>query len=97
LANLKLVCPLNWQWLTQLKANRLVDPDGSGNRPLRAVLIPRHGASVHLKGYGFIKVFKIATPDGGIEYWATSDLGMSVAQCAEYALCLWRIKEYHRG
>ncbi len=97
LENLKLVRSLNWQWLTQLKANRLVDPGGSGNRPIRAVLIPRHGAIVHLKGYGFIKVFKMATPDGGIEYWATSDLGMSVAQRAEYALYLWRIEEYHRG
>jgi putative transposase len=97
LENLKLVRSLNWPWLTQLKANRLVDPDGSGNRPIRAVLIPHHGAIVHLKGYGFIKVFKMATPDGSIEYWATSDLEMSIAQCAEYALYLWRIEEYHRG
>jgi hypothetical protein len=88
LENVKLVRSLNWQWLTQLKANRLVDPDGSGNRPIRAVLILRHGAIVHLKGYGFIKVFKMAPPDGGIAYWATSDLGMRIAQCAEDALYL---------
>ncbi len=97
LENVKLVRSLNWQWLTQLKANRLVDPDGSGNRPIRAVLILRHGAIVHLKGYGFIKVFKMAPPDGGIAYWATSDLGMRIAQCAEDALYLWRIEEDHRG
>ncbi|WP_322814008.1 transposase [Chloroflexus sp.] len=96
-AHVKLVRALNWQWLTQLNANRLVDPDGSDNRPIRAVLIPRHGAIVHLNGYGFINVFKIAPPDGGIAYWATSDLGMSVAQGAEYALYLWRIEAYHRG
>jgi hypothetical protein len=31
LEHLNLVCSLHWQWLTHLKANRLVDPDGSGN------------------------------------------------------------------
>jgi putative transposase len=97
LENLKLVRELGWSWLTQLKSNRLVDPNGSGNRPVSEVLIPRHGAVVHLKGYGFIKVFKIAAPNGDIEYWATSDLTMTIEQCADYALYLWRIEEYHRG
>ncbi|MGQ9742765.1 MAG: IS701 family transposase, partial [Chloroflexus sp.] len=41
--------------------------------------------------------FKSATPDGGIASWATSDLEMSVAQCAEDARCLWRIEASHRG
>lgn len=35
LANLKQVCDLGWHWLTQLKSDRLVDPDRSGNRPIR--------------------------------------------------------------
>ncbi len=97
LENLKLVRSLNWHWLTQLKANRMVDPDGSGNRPLREVLIPRHGVIVHLRGYGFIKVFKIVAPNGDIEYWATSDLTMTLEQLAEFTLWAWRIEEYHRG
>jgi hypothetical protein len=97
LENLKLVRSLGWQWLTQLKVNRLVDPDGSGNRPISEVLIPRQGAIVHLKGYRFIKVFKIAAPNGDIEYWATSDLTMNVEACAAYALQIWRIEDYHRG
>jgi putative transposase len=97
LKNLKLVRAFEWQWLTQLKANRLVDPEGTGNRPIREVLIPSHGLIVHLKGYGLIKVFKIAAPDGSIEYWATSDLTLTLEQCADNALHLWRIEEYHRG
>jgi hypothetical protein len=97
LKNLKLVRALEWQWLTQLKTNRLVDPDGTGNRPIREVLIPSHGLIVHLKGYGLIKVFKVAAPDGSIEYWATSDLTMTLEQCADNALHMWRIEEYHRG
>lgn len=74
-----------------------MDPARTGNRPIREVLIPRHGVIVHLKGYGLIKVFKIATPNGGSEYWATSDLTMTVERCAEEALRLWCIEEYHRG
>src|SRR5438093_13544828 len=34
LANLKLIGSFGLQWLTRLKANRLVNPDGAGTRPL---------------------------------------------------------------
>ena len=97
LENLKLLRSFSWHWLTQLKANRLVDPNRTGNRPISEVLIPHHGLIVHLKGYGLIKVFKIAAPDGSIEYWATSDLTMTLELCADYALQMWNIEEYHRG
>ena len=97
LENLKQVRNLKWQWLTQLKSNRLVDPHDAGNLPISLVVIPMHGLIVHLKGYGFIKVFKIAAPNGGVEYWATSDLQMNVEQLAERALQSWQIEEYHRG
>jgi len=97
LENLKQVRNLKWQWLTQLKSNRMVDPNDAGNLPISLVVIPMHGLIVHLKGYGFIKVFKIAAPNGGVEYWATSDLQMNVEQLAERALQSWQIEEYHRG
>ena len=65
-AHVTLVHPLTWQWLSQLNVHRLVDPDGAGNRPIRAVLIPRHGAIVHLTGYGCSNGFTMAPPAGGI-------------------------------
>src|SRR5215212_8576251 len=34
LDNLKCLRRLNWRWLTRLKSNRLVNPDGTGQRPL---------------------------------------------------------------
>src|SRR3954454_19944810 len=34
LENLKAIRAYAWHWLTRLKENRLVDPDGTGNRPL---------------------------------------------------------------
>jgi len=97
LHNLKVVRDLHWTWLTQLKANRLVDPARTGNQPVRDILIPRQGLTVHLKGYGFIKVFKIAAPNGRSEFWAISDLTMTIERCANEALRLWQIEEYHRG
>lgn len=97
LDNLKLIGKLPWLWLTQLKANRLVNPGGCGNQPLSAVLIPYYGLIVHLKGYGFIRVFKSATPNGDIEYWATNELTMTLELCAQEALHAWRIESYHRA
>jgi len=37
---------------------------------LNQVDIYQTGRSVHLKGYGMIKVFKIVRTDADIEYWA---------------------------
>jgi len=97
LDNLKLIRDLEWDWLTQLKSNRLVDPDDNGNRPISEIDIPRHGYRVHLKGYGWIKVFKTVGRDGDAEYWATSRLDMTLEECAFYALDAWQIEVFHRG
>lgn len=73
---------------------------------------PKSGTVVHLKGYGFIRVFKIVAPDGDIDavnaasggflrknvdYWATNDLQMSPLQRQQWAEFEWSIEEYHRG
>lgn len=97
LSNLKMVRACGWHWLTQLKANRRVDPDGAGNHAVSQIVLGRSGQVVHLKGYGFIRVFKIAAPDGSIEYWASSDLALTLEQLADEAAQTWRIEEYHRG
>ena len=62
LANLKFIRTLGWQWCARLKANRQVDPDRTGNRPLAHCAISAQGTVVHLKGYGMIKVFRIVSP-----------------------------------
>ncbi len=98
LANLKYVRSLGWHWFTRLKANRLVSVKGNRkNRPVSEWFIPRHGRVMHLKGYGWVKVFKTVTPDGREEYWATSRLDMTVGEAAEYALHAWQIEVYHQG
>jgi DDE superfamily endonuclease len=97
LANLKLVRSCGWRWLTQLQRNRLVNPDGTSNRPLGECAIAAGGTRVHLQGYGFIRAFRIVSPDGDTEHWATGDEAMDELTRLKYAEWAWGIEEYHRG
>lgn len=109
LENLKLLREWNWHWFTQLKANRQVNPDNTGLRPLSQCAISAQGTVVHLKGYGFVKVFRIVTPHGDtedaskatqheqVEYWATSDLDMNELDRLRLSENAFMIESYHRG
>lgn len=98
LENLKAIREQGWHWLTRLKSNRQVDPDDTGNRDVYLLSIPPEGLVVHLKGYGFIRVF--VTLDDNLEdpqFWATSDLAMSEATRQQVASQALAIEEYHRA
>lgn len=97
LSNLKLIQRYGWTWLTQLKPNRLVSPERQGKRPLAACDLAESGTSVHLQGYGLIRVFLIVAPNGDKEYWATNDLQMSDLDRLRYSDWAWLIEHYHRG
>jgi putative transposase len=97
LKNLKAVRVHGWHWLTQLKGNRQVSQYKGGNCPVRDLLIPPNGLIAHLKGYGKIKVFRTVAKNGDAEYWATSNLAMTLEECAFHALDAWQIEVYHRG
>lgn len=97
LSNLKQLRALKWHWLTQLKSNREVSIDRTGNRAISEIFIPVQGRLVHLKGYGWIKVFRTVGTNGDAEYWATSKITMTIEEAAFYALDAWQIEVYHRG
>jgi DDE superfamily endonuclease len=97
LENLKAVRGYRWRWLTRFKGNRLVNPDDTGNVPVESVSIPAEGRVVHLKGYGFVRVFRTVAADGDAEYWASSDLSMTAAEREESARQAFGIEVYHRG
>jgi hypothetical protein len=50
LANLKSIRDYGWHWLTRLKSNRLVNPDGEGNISISQAEILPEGEVVHPKG-----------------------------------------------
>lgn len=97
LENLKLIRSFNWHFLTRLKYNRHVNPDDTYNRPVSELDIPDEGYVVHLKGYGFIKIFRHVNSDGECEYWATSKTEMKSSEWKAIKGNGWKIEEYHRG
>jgi putative transposase len=97
LQNLKFLNRLQWRWLTRLAKNRLVNPTGRGNVPIEGIEIPAWGRRVHLRGYGWIRVFRTVDTDGEAQYWATNELGMTDAQRVALAQQGWGIEVYHRG
>ncbi len=104
LDNLKAVRSHGWHFLTRLKSNRQVNPDGTGNVAVSTLVIPATGgAHVHLKGFGFVRVFRTfrtVAPNGDAEQeriWATSDLSMTEEQRAVWERELFAIESYHRG
>lgn len=97
LDNLKKIRGHGWHWLTRLKKNRLVNPDKTKNVQISTIDIPSDGRNVHLKGYGFVKVFRIVSKDGDEEHWATDLIDMEEPDRKELARKSWKIEEYHRG
>jgi len=97
LENLKRIRDLGWLFLTRLKGNRLVNPDGKGNVPIGGVEIPGEGRVVHLRGFGFVRVFRTVSKDGDAEHWATNHLEMSEEERARLARQGWGIEAYTIG
>jgi putative transposase len=52
---------------------------------------------VWLEGYGKVKVFKVVSRDGDMEYWATGDLTMDELELLRLTERCWAIEEYHRA
>lgn len=97
LENLKFLRDLGWNWLTRLKANRLVSVERKKARPLSETEISAAGTNVWLPGYGLVRVFKIVATDGDIAYWACSDLESSALMRQKWAELSWSIENFHRG
>ena len=98
LENLKQVRGHGWRWLTRLKGNRRSSPED--RRPRARWTSGRRGRrarSLHLQGYGLVRVFRIDAPDGDTEYWATGDLAMDAGMRRQYAEVGFAIENYHRG
>jgi putative transposase len=101
LANLKAVRGHGWHFLTRLKSNRQVDPDNAGNKAVADVDIAvaerfEQGRKVHLKGFGFVQVFRTVAPNGDVEHWATDDLTMQEIDRRDLSRQVFAIENYHR-
>jgi hypothetical protein len=97
LENLKLVREFAWDWLTRLKSNRQVSLQAGVQQAVSALDIPASGLTVHLRGYGLVKLFRTVDPHGNAEHWATNRLTMTDAQRQVLAQRAWLIETYHRA
>jgi len=80
-----------------LKVNRKVDLDRRGYQAVALMAIDAAGTIVHLQGFGPIKVFKVVSRDGDIEYRATNDLAMDELRRLELAERCRAVEEYRRA
>jgi len=93
LDNLKSVRSHGWDWVMGLRSNRLV------NKPhiqLGTLDIPDAGLTVHLKGYGWVKVFRFEGKNGRTDYIGTSRLDLTREQAKAYFGRRWSIEVMHR-
>ncbi len=97
LDNLKLVRGFGWDWLTRLKSNRQLSLKAGEAQAISDLSIPATGLSVHLRGYGMVKVFRTVDPHGNADYWATSRLDLTEAARQQYAERAWLVEVYHRA
>ena len=97
LDNLKLVRGLGWYFLTRLKSNRQVNPQGKGLRAVSELDIDEAGLIVWLKGFGQIKVFRLIDTHGNAQHWATNKIEMTNLERVKYASFSWQIEQFHRG
>lgn len=68
LKNLKAIRDHKCKWLTTIRKNRKVNR----NESLENLHIPDEGLKTHLRGYGWIKIFKFVTKNGRINYIGTN-------------------------
>jgi len=93
LDNLKSIRSHGWDWVMGLKSNRLVSKP---HIQLGQLDIPDEGLKVHLKGYGWIKVFRFEGKNSRVDYVGTSRLDLTREQVKTYFERRWSIEVMHR-
>ena len=94
--NLKFIDRFGWYWYSRVKKNRMVNPDKTGNRPVSDLTIPDDGIVVHMKKYGFVRVFHSVNKDGRSRYWVSNYLNMDYEDRRNLQAICWSIENYHR-
>lgn len=92
LNNLKAIRDHGWVWVTSLRKNRKVNRDEN----LGDLQIPEGGLSVHLRGYGWVMVFKFEAKNGRIDYITTNMKNPTRDAVEGIMKARWSIEVYHR-
>ena len=92
LDNVKYIRELGWNWVIGLKKNRIINRGGK----LEDIKIPGSGLRVHLRGYGFITVFKFEAKNGNTRYFGTNIESPTKDHILSLVHDRWEIEVFHR-
>lgn len=92
LNNLKHIRGLGWNWVMGLKKNRSVNR----KEKLEDLSIPDEGLRVHLRGYGWITVFRFVATNGRTDYIGTNIENPTRKQITTLVRKRWEIEVFHR-
>ena len=92
LDNLKAIRDHGWHFVTGLRKNRKVNRGVH----LEDLNIPDEGLEIHLRGYGWITVFKFVAKNGRIDYIATNLKSSTRGQVERIMKIRWGVEIYHR-
>ncbi len=92
LDNLKYIRDLGWNWVMGLKKNRVVNK----GEKLENLIIPEGGLKVHLRGYGFITVFRLVARNGNTRYYGTNIENITKKEMISFVRKRWEIEVFHR-
>ncbi len=92
LDNLKSIRSHGWIWVTTLRKNRIVNH----NKQLNKLDISEEGTSIHLRGYGWVTVFKFTAKNGRIDYIVTNKENPTRQYLKSIMDARWSVEVYHR-
>ena len=92
LDNLKYIRDLGWNWVIGLRKNRSVNR----KEKLADLTIPEDGLRVHLRGYGWIYVFRFEAKSGRTDYIGTNIETPTRQQIKTLVRKRWEIEVFHR-
>ncbi len=92
LDNLKSIRSHGWIWVNTLRKNRIVNH----NKQLNKLDISEEGTSIHLRGYGWVTVFKFTAKNGRIDYIVTNKENPTRQYLKSIMDARWSVEVYHR-
>ena len=92
LNNLKYIRDFRWHWVMGLRKNRVVNR----GQKLEDLTIPDGGLTVHLRGYGWIHVFRFEGKHNRTDYIGTNIENPTRKQITSLGHKRWEIEVFHR-
>jgi hypothetical protein len=92
LDNLKYIRDLGWIWVMGLRKNRAVNR----KEKLENLEIPKEGLYIHLRGYGWITVYRFVANNGRIDYIGTNMENPNREKVESLVKDRWSIEVFHR-